>query len=167
MNAVFCCSLTSSWETEWLLHLLSVKVQCTKLRATSPLYPKISDPEFKCELPAHVLGKMCALWKAVKVCKQHMLLWKRKNKGQWGNDKKASSSDFFWALPAGAHTSLTPLSFTCSPTKSPAAESAASTHKCPVLMLWASCMIPLTQPLLIALSGLLCLVNICTQRCSL
>lgn len=100
---MFCCSLTSSWETGSLLYHLFVKVQCTKLRATSSLYPVFSGPEFRCGLPAHVLGKMCGFSKDMKECKQHILHWKRKNKGQWGNSKKASSSDFLWALPAGAH----------------------------------------------------------------
>jgi len=61
------------------LYHLSVKVQCTKLKATSLLCPVFSGPEFRCGLPAHVLGKRCGLSKGMKGCKQHIFHLKKKN----------------------------------------------------------------------------------------
>lgn len=158
---MFCCSLAASWDTELTLYHLSVKVQCTKLRATIPFYPVISGPEFRYRLPADVLGKMCGLSKAGKECKQHILHGKNKNKGQWENGKKkVSSLNFRWTFTADAHTKWLFFPSPILLTKSSAAGSSASTHKCPVLVLWS----PINSIGIGYLCGLLCPENIYTQK---
>lgn len=145
---MFCCSLVSIWEREYVTLIPPVYKYSALNWGTQVLSTLNFRPWVQMWPACPCLVKYVDYQRLWRHASSTSFTEKGKTKGGGGMSKTIVPHTSC-ELPLLVHIRL-PLSFIHSATKSPAAGSAASIHECPVLVLWTFYVITSTQSLLIA-----------------